>query len=363
MMVHASLFSREGASSSSPITQQPVLSRRAHPDNGIGGITVFGVRDYAMRIWLNPEGGRSDLPLETSLSRCRARETWPSGILDRPPVEQPGAFQLAVRTLGRLADPDAFSNIIVKQTTDAVVRLKDVAKVQLAAQDYTTNSYLHRDPAVALGIFQLSGSNALATAGAVRSTMDELALESPHCGLKYAIVYNPTEFIQQSVNAVTQTIFEAVVLVVLVLIVFLQTWRAAVIPIVAIPVSLVGTFFLMALFGFSLNTLSLFGLVLAIGVVVDDAIVVVENVERNISAGLFAARGGPPDYGRGWLGACRHRARAVRRVRAGRIHHRHLRAILPAVCPYDCRRDGHLDDRLAHALTGHGGAAAEATRT
>jgi hydrophobe/amphiphile efflux-1 (HAE1) family protein len=160
-----------------------------------------------------------------------------------------------------------------------------VARVELAALDYTTNSYLDRDPAVALGIFQLPGSNALATAQTIKTTMDELAKDFPE-GLKYTIVYNPTEFIQQSVNAVIETIGEAIVLVVLVVILFLQTWRAAIIPITAIPVSLVGTFFFMAMFGFSLNNLSLFGLVLAIGIVVDDAIVVVENVERNIAAGL-----------------------------------------------------------------------------
>ncbi|HXE70752.1 MAG TPA: efflux RND transporter permease subunit, partial [Hyphomicrobiaceae bacterium] len=195
------------------------------------------------------------------------------------------AFQVAVQTLGRLADPEAFANILVKQTPTAVVRLKDVARVELAALDYTTNSYLDRDPAVALGIFQLPGSNALAAAKAIRSTMDDLAKDFPD-GLKYTVVYNPTEFIQQSVDAVVETIGEAVILVVLVVILFLQTWRAAVIPIIAIPVSLIGTFFVMAAFGFSLNNLSLFGLVLAIGIVVDDAIVVVENVERNIAAGL-----------------------------------------------------------------------------
>ncbi len=165
------------------------------------------------------------------------------------------------------------------------MRIKDVAKVDLAALDYTTNSYLDRDPAIGIGIFQLPGSNALAAAKAVQATMDQLAKNFP-AGLKYTIIYNPTQFIQQSVNAVTETIGEAVILVVLVVILFLQTWRAAVIPLVAIPISLIGTFLVMAMFGFSLNNLSLFGLVLAIGIVVDDAIVVVENVERNIAAGL-----------------------------------------------------------------------------
>ncbi len=166
-----------------------------------------------------------------------------------------------------------------------MVRLKDVARIELAAQDYSSNSYLDRDPAVALAIFQRPGSNALATAKNVIATMDQLSKRFP-AGIKHTIVYNPTEFIQQSVNAVIETIGEAVLLVVLVVILFLQTWRAAVIPIVAIPVSLIGTFFFMAMFGFTLNNLSLFGLVLAVGIVVDDAIVVVENVERNIEAGL-----------------------------------------------------------------------------
>ena len=255
--------------------------------NGVGSITTFGGRDYSMRIWLDPDRLQS-LGLTTGdvVSALQAQNVQvASGVLSQPPVDQPRAFQVAVQTLGRLADPAQFADILIKQTETAVVRLKDVARVELAALDYTTNSYLDRDPAVALGIFQLPGSNALATAKAIQSSMEELAKDFP-AGLKYTIVYNPTEFIQQSVDAVFQTIFEAIILVVLVVILFLQTWRAAVIPIIAIPVSLIGTFFFMAMFGFSLNNLSLFGLVLAIGIVVDDAIVVVENVERNIAAGL-----------------------------------------------------------------------------
>jgi hydrophobe/amphiphile efflux-1 (HAE1) family protein len=166
-----------------------------------------------------------------------------------------------------------------------VVRLRDVARIELAAQDYGSNSYLNRDPAVALAVFQRPGSNALTTAEGIIRTMDQLSKRFP-TGVKHDIIYNPTQFIQQSVDAVQETILEAVLLVVLVIILFLQTWRAAVIPLVAIPVSLIGTFFFMSAFGFTLNNLSLFGLVLAIGIVVDDAIVVVENVERNIAAGL-----------------------------------------------------------------------------
>src|SRR5260221_3926486 len=255
--------------------------------DGVGSITVFGGRDYSMRIWLDPDRLQSLGMTATDVTAgllCQHIQV-ASGVLNQQPMEHAGALEVAVQTLGRLADPDEFSNIVVKQTPGALVRLKDVARVELAAQDYTTNSYLDRDPAVALAIFQRPGSNALATAKGIIDTMNAVSVRFPP-GIKHAIVCNPTEFIQQSVDAVIETIGEAIILVVLVVILFLQTWRAAVIPIVAIPVSLVGTFFFMATFGFTLNNLSLFGLVLAIGIVVDDAIVVVENVERNIAAGL-----------------------------------------------------------------------------
>ncbi|MGA2125238.1 MAG: multidrug efflux RND transporter permease subunit [Xanthobacteraceae bacterium] len=255
--------------------------------DGVGSITVFGVRAYAMRVWLDPDRmqsvGLTASDVVTALQGQNVQVA--SGVLNQPPNAKPGAFQIAVQTLGRLADPSEFGTIVVKREGSAVVRLNDVGRVELAAQDYSTNSYLDRDPAVALGIFQRPGSNALSTSKAILATMDHLAERFPP-GLKYTVVYNPTQFIEQSVAAVQETILEAVVLVVLVIIVFLQTWRAAIIPLIAIPVSLIGTFFLMATFGFSLNNLSLFGLVLAIGIVVDDAIVVVENVERNIAAGL-----------------------------------------------------------------------------
>jgi hydrophobe/amphiphile efflux-1 (HAE1) family protein len=255
--------------------------------DGVGSITVFGARDYAMRLWLDPDRLQSvgltanDVVLALQGQNVQVA----SGVLNQPPVDKPGAFQISVQTQGRLANPDEFGNIVVKQTTNAVVRMRDIARIELAAQDYSTNSYLDRDPAIALGIFQRPGSNALSTSRAIISTMDELAKRFPQ-GLKYTIVYNPTQFIQDSVDAVQETIFEAILLVVLVVVLFLQTWRAAVIPLIAIPVSLVGTFFFMSMFGFTLNNLTLFGLVLAIGIVVDDAIVVVENVQRNIEAGL-----------------------------------------------------------------------------
>jgi len=255
--------------------------------DGVGSLIVFGSRDYAMRIWLDPDRLQSlGLTASDVVTALQAQNIQvASGTLNQPPVSSPGAFQVSVQTLGRLADPEQFANIIVKQSPNAVVRVKDVARVQLAAQDYSSNSYLDLDPAVALAVFQRPGSNALTTAQAIRDTMVQLAKRFPP-GVKYEIAYDPTQFIRQSVDAVQDTIGEAIVLVVLVVVMFLQTWRAAVIPLIAIPVSLIGTFFIMSLFGFTLNTLSLFGLVLAVGIVVDDAIVVVENVERNIASGL-----------------------------------------------------------------------------
>ncbi|MGA8497180.1 MAG: multidrug efflux RND transporter permease subunit [Xanthobacteraceae bacterium] len=255
--------------------------------DGVGSVTVFGSRDYSMRIWLDPDRLQSLGLTASDVTAALAGQNIQvaSGVLDQPPVAHQGAFQIAVQTLGRLANPEDFGSIVVKETPGAVVRLKDVADVKLQALDYSSNSYLDHDFAVALAVFQRPGSNALATADGVTDLMAKLSKRFPP-GLKYDIVYNPTQFIRQSVDAVIDTIFEAIVLVVLVVILFLQTWRAAIIPLVAIPVSLIGTFFFMAAFGFTLNNLSLFGLVLAIGIVVDDAIVVVENVERNIAAGL-----------------------------------------------------------------------------
>ena len=254
---------------------------------GVGSIVVFGSRDYSMRVWLDPDRlqslGMTANDVTTALQAQNIQVA--SGILNQPPVDKPGAFQIAVQTLGRLADPDQFANIVIKQTPTAVVRLKDIGRAELSGLDYSSNSYLNLDPAVAIAIFQTPGSNALATAQDIRKTMENASKRFP-AGLKYDIVYDPTQFIQQSVDAVMETILEAILLVILVVVLFLQTWRAAVIPLIAIPVSLVGTFFLMAAFGFSLNNLSLFGLVLAVGIVVDDAIVVVENVERNLANGL-----------------------------------------------------------------------------
>ena len=255
--------------------------------DGVGSITVFGSRDYSMRIWLDPNRLQSlgMTAADVTLALQGQNIQVASGVLNQPPTEQPGAFQVAVKTLGRLAQPEEFGSIVVKQTPSAVVRLRDVAKIELAALDYSSNSYLNLEPAVALAVFQRPGSNALSTALAIRASMEELAKHFP-AGVAQTIIYDPTQFIAQSVEEVETTIGQAIFLVVIVVVLFLQTWRAAIIPLVAIPISLIGTFFFMVIFGFTINNLTLFGLVLAVGIVVDDAIVVVENVERNIAAGL-----------------------------------------------------------------------------
>src|ERR671919_1187043 len=241
-----------------------------------------------MRIWLDPDKARArNLTTSDVLAALRGQNVQvASGVLNQPPVPQQGAFQLNVETLGRLREAKEFENIVVKTEGDGrVTRIRDIARVELGALDYNANGYLDERQAVPLLVYQRPGSNALATAEEVLATMAELAQSFPP-GLRYDVKYNPTEFIQESVDAVFDTIYEAVLLVVIVIVLFLQTWRASLIPIVAIPVSLIGTFAVMAALGYSLNNLSLFGLVLAIGIVVDDAIVVVENVERNLAKGL-----------------------------------------------------------------------------
>jgi hydrophobe/amphiphile efflux-1 (HAE1) family protein len=255
---------------------------------GVGNVTVFGARDYSMRIWLDPaKVAARNLTAGEVIAALRAANLQvAAGALNQPPAKSDGAFQLSIQTLGRLTDPEEFANIIVRADQGTgVVRVRDVGRVELGSQDYTINAYLNNKNAVALGIFQRPGSNALATSDALKATMAELKKAFP-TGVDFSVVYNPTEFIQESVNEVIKTLLEAVALVVIVVILFLQTWRAAIIPIVAIPVSLIGTFVVMGAVGISFNTLSLFGLVLAIGIVVDDAIVVVENVERYLREGM-----------------------------------------------------------------------------
>jgi HAE1 family hydrophobic/amphiphilic exporter-1 len=255
--------------------------------DGVGDLIIFGERQYSLRIWLDPEKLASYGMTSSEVVRAIQEQNVQvsGGALGQEPTPTDAAFQLTVTTQGRFEDPRQFRQIIVQARDGRLVRLQDVARIELGAQDYVTNSYLNGKPAVALAIFQRPGTNALAASDQIIQTMEQLKANFPP-GIAYEIVYNPTEFIAESVNEVYKTLFEATALVVLVVIVFLQSWRSAIIPIVAIPVSLVGTFAIMAALGFSLNTLTLFGMVLAIGIVVDDAIVVVENVERNIALGM-----------------------------------------------------------------------------
>ncbi|RAI42687.1 efflux RND transporter permease subunit [Rhodoplanes roseus] len=255
---------------------------------GIGDVQIFGGGDYAMRVWLDPpkiaEHGLSpgDIVREIRNQNVQAA----AGVIGGPPNAAGLDYQLSVNAQGRLQNEEEFGDIIVKTGQDgAVVRLRDVARIELGASEYALRSLLNNKAAVALGVFQSPGSNALAISENVRKTMAELQGAMPE-GVEYSIVYDPTQFIRASIEAVVHTLLEAIGLVVLVVIVFLQTWRASIIPLLAVPVSIVGTFAVMHAFGFSINALTLFGLVLAIGIVVDDAIVVVENVERNIEAGL-----------------------------------------------------------------------------
>ena len=256
--------------------------------DGVGSINTPGLREYSMRVWLDSER-LSHLSLTPAdvVEAIRAQNLQvASGVIGQPPQSKRNDFQLTVKTLGRLIEPQQFEQMIVRTGDDGrVVRVCDVARIELGARDYTINSYVDGETGIGMAISQRPGANALATAAALQQTIDRLAQKFPE-GLTYRVAYNPTVFVRESIDSVIHTLYEAAFLVVVVVLVFLQNWRATLIPLLAIPVSLVGTFAAMLALGFSLNMLSLFGLVLAIGIVVDDAIVVVENVERHIRAGL-----------------------------------------------------------------------------
>ncbi|MBT9304046.1 MULTISPECIES: efflux RND transporter permease subunit [Pseudomonas] len=255
---------------------------------GVGDVQLFGMGDYSLRVWLDPNKTASrNLTATDVVTAIREQNRQvAAGALGAPPAPTATSFQLSVNTQGRLVTEEEFENIIIRAGDNGeITRLKDIARVELGSSQYALRSLLNNQPAVALPIFQRPGSNAIQISNEVRDKMAELKKSFPE-GMDFSIVYDPTIFVRGSIEAVVHTLFEALILVVLVVILFLQTWRASIIPLVAVPVSLIGTFAVMHLFGFSLNALSLFGLVLAIGIVVDDAIVVVENVERNIELGL-----------------------------------------------------------------------------
>ncbi len=255
---------------------------------GTGDVRVFGSGDYAMRVWLNPDKiAARNLTASDVVAAIREQNVQvAAGAIGQQPVHRAVDFELQINAKGRLVSADEFGQIIVKTGPNGEkILLKDIARVELSADSYALRSLLNNQTAVALPIFQLPGANALELSDNVRRTMGELKKNFPD-GVDYSVVYDPTVFVRHSIHAVVHTLVEAILLVVLVVILFLQTWRASIIPLAAVPVSLVGTFAAMLGLGFSINNLSLFGLVLAIGIVVDDAIVVVENVERNIALGL-----------------------------------------------------------------------------
>jgi multidrug efflux pump len=254
---------------------------------GMGETLLFGAGDYAMRIWLDPQkvAARNMTAGDVADAIREQNVQVAAGVIGAAPAKN-AEFQLTVNTQGRLQSEEEFGNIIVRTGADgSITRLKDVARIELGSTGYALRSLLNNKSAAAIAIFEAPQANALQLSTDVRAKMEELKKDFPE-DVAYSVVYDPTQFVRESIRAVIFTLLEAVALVVLVVIVFLQTWRASIIPLVAVPVSIIGTFAVLLLFGFSINTLSLFGLVLAIGIVVDDAIVVVENVERNIQAGL-----------------------------------------------------------------------------
>ncbi len=255
---------------------------------GAGDVQVFGGGEYSMRVWLDPEKvAAHGLSAADIVNEIRAQNIQAAaGVVGASPAGKDVDLQLSVNAEGRLQTEEEFGDIVVKTGANGeVTRLRDVARIELGASDYSLRSLLDNKTAVGIGIFQAPNSNALAVSEGIRAAMAELKKDMPE-GVDYGIVYDTTQFVRASIEAVVDTLLEAVVLVVLVVILFLQTWRASVIPLLAVPISIIGTFGVLYLLGFSINALSLFGLVLAIGIVVDDAIVVVENVERNIEAGL-----------------------------------------------------------------------------
>jgi hydrophobe/amphiphile efflux-1 (HAE1) family protein len=255
---------------------------------GVGDAYAFGAREYSMRVWLDPERiAALNLTAEEVLAALRQQNFQAAGgSLGEPPMPNGGAFEQSLQLRGRLVEAKEFEEIVVKSAAEGrTVKLKDVARVELGAISYNTYAYMDRVPATVLVVTQAPGTDALKTAKVVKETMKELAPTFPP-GLEYSIVYNPTEFIEVSIKALMLTIVEAIALVVLVIIIFLQTWRATLIPLLAIPISLIGTCAVMLALGYSINSLTLFGLVLSVGIVVDDAIVVVENVERRLREGL-----------------------------------------------------------------------------
>src|SRR5688572_6500879 len=254
--------------------------------NGVGQALAFGAGNYAMRIWLDPDAAAArNLTASDILNAVREQNQQVSaGAIGAAPMPNGSGVQLSINAQGRLESPEAFGDIVLKTEGEAITRLRDVARIELGSSTYALKSLLKNEDAAAIVIFEAPGANSIALSDAVRARMAELEASFPE-GVKWSVEYDPTVFVRESIDSVIETLLEAVLLVVLVVVLFLQTGRASLIPLLAVPVSIIGTFAVLWLLGFSINVLTLFGLVLAIGIVVDDAIVVVENVERHIASG------------------------------------------------------------------------------
>jgi HAE1 family hydrophobic/amphiphilic exporter-1 len=252
---------------------------------GVGDVVIFGERKYAMRIWLDPTkmAARSLTASDVTAALAEQNVEIPAGQIGQPPADPRQAFQVAVRVVGRLSDPDQFDNIILKNTANGIVQLKDVGRAELGAETYSTDLRFNGQPAIGIGVQQLSNSNAFQVDRDAKAALDELKKSFPP-GLEYQIPVDTTTVVGDSISEVVQTLLEAIVIVVIVIFLFLMDWRATVIPAITIPVSLIGTFAFIKVFGFSINSLTMFGITLATGLVVDDAIVVIENVQRHIAA-------------------------------------------------------------------------------
>lgn len=291
MLVSINIFSPDGSRDKLYLTNYAIsqMNDRLARIQGVGDLEVLGPREYSMRIWINPDklSKYNMTPAAVVKALREQNKQVAAGALNQAPVANTDlAYELTINTQGRFTKPSEFENIIIKYTDDGkVVKLRDVARVELGSYDYSTETYLDGKPCVGISIYQLPGTNALDTAERINNMLEEMKAGFP-AGVDYEITIDNTLFIKSSVNAVYHTIFEAVLLVVFVILLFLQNWRSALIPLTAIPVSLIGTFGFMDLVGFSINNISLFGIVLAIGIVVDNAIVIVENVERNMKLGM-----------------------------------------------------------------------------
>ncbi|OAI42074.1 hypothetical protein AYO40_06765 [Planctomycetaceae bacterium SCGC AG-212-D15] len=341
------------------IQLKDVLSRL----KGVGDITYLGRRDYSMRVWLDPQKMEARRLNTSDVVRAIEQQNIQvaAGQVGQPPVPRGQVFQFTATTMGRLIDARQFNDIILKADNDQrKVLLKDVARVKLDAQEYSQTCTLDMRPSVALSVYQLPGSNALDVSHSIRSKMEELKGRFPR-GVDYAIVYDTTPFITESILEVFKTLRDAIILVAVVVLLFLQNWRSALIPLIAVPVAVIGTFAVMAAMGFSLNNLTLFGLVLAIGIVVDDAIVVVEAVEHHIELGR-SPREATITAMEQVSGPVIAIGLVLSAVHSVRVHRRNLRPILPAVRADDRGLDADLGVQLADPQPSLDGASLEAPR-